>query len=374
MSKNVGDARITDEGLAELRSRIGKERPCAAWNEEASKDAIWHFAEGVGDDNPLWRDEEYAKQTRWGGIIAPPHFLHSCVMPSGGAPGGGLPGVFCMWAQDRWEWYQPIRVGDRIKGTGKLVTVEEKQGRFSGRMVDQTLLNTFVNQRGEVIARYWNTGLRFERTATREKKKYEHVDSTFKYTDDQMEAIIESYRNEKRRGNLPRYWEDTQVGEEMAPIVKGPLTVTSMVTWLMGWGSPLCKTDRIAHLYMDSHPGARIVDPATNVPDLPECSHWNLDLAKHSGLPGLYDIGAQRVSWCGHFMTDWIGDDGFLKGITVQLRSPNLVGDTTRISGKVTGKRIEGDEHLVECEFLGENQKGETTTRGNALVALPSKK
>ncbi len=172
MAKSADYGRITEEGIAELIGRIGRERPIASWNEVASKDAIHHFAEGLGDDNPLWRDEEYAKKTKYGCIIAPPLFLHSCVMPSGGAPGGGLPGVFGLWAQDYWEWYQPIRVNDRITGTGKLVTVNVKEGRFAGRMVEQTLLNTFYNQRGEVIARYWNTALRHERSAAREKKKY----------------------------------------------------------------------------------------------------------------------------------------------------------------------------------------------------------
>jgi acyl dehydratase len=38
---------------------------------------IRHFADGLGDTNPLWTDEEYAKRTKWGGIIAPPCFLYS---------------------------------------------------------------------------------------------------------------------------------------------------------------------------------------------------------------------------------------------------------------------------------------------------------
>lgn len=373
MAEESTFGRITEEGLAELRSRIGLERPIVQWNEMASKDTIYHFAEGLGDDNPLWTDEEYASKTRYGCILAPPLFLHSCCMPAGGAPGGGLPGVFGMWAQDLWEWYLPIRVNDRISGNGKLVEVKEKEGRYAGKMVEQTLLNTFYNQKGEVIAKYWNTALRFERKAAREKGKYTKIEK-YRYSEEEMQRIEEAYLKEKRRGAEPRYWEDTRIGEEVTPLVKGPLTVTSMVTWLMGWGSPLCKTDRIAHLYMQKRPGARMVDPVTNVPDLPEASHWNEELARHSGLPAGYDIGAQRISWFGHLMTDWIGDDGFLKRLKVQLRGPNLVGDTMWCKGKVIDKRIEGSEHLVECEMWGENQKGEITTRSNAVVVLPSRK
>ena len=36
-------------------------------NEVASRDLIRHYADGIGDDNPLWRDVNYARNTRWGG-------------------------------------------------------------------------------------------------------------------------------------------------------------------------------------------------------------------------------------------------------------------------------------------------------------------
>jgi len=42
--------------------------------------AIRHFVEALGDPNPLYTDAEYARQTRWGGIIAPPTFL--CTIPA----------------------------------------------------------------------------------------------------------------------------------------------------------------------------------------------------------------------------------------------------------------------------------------------------
>ena len=73
-------------------------------------------------------------------------------------------------------------------------------------------------------------------------------------------------------------------------------------------------------------------------------------------------------------MTNWIGDDGFLKKLSVQVRRFNLVGDTTWCKGKVVNKHISEGEHLVECEIWGENQRGEITAPGHAVVRLPSKK
>lgn len=44
---------------------------------EIEKETIRRFADAVGDYNPLYWDEEYAKKSRYGAIIAPPGFLSS---------------------------------------------------------------------------------------------------------------------------------------------------------------------------------------------------------------------------------------------------------------------------------------------------------
>ena len=75
----------------------------------------------------------------------------------------------------------------------------------------------------------------------------------------------------------------------------------------------------------------------------------------------------------GHLLTNWMGDDGFLKAMHVELRRFNVVGDTTWCKGKITGKRIEGGEYLVDMDIWGENQRQQVTTRGNATIRLPSR-
>ena len=58
--------KITEQGLADLRTRIGVkiENTVEPWNYEATRDAIRHYAHGIGDDNPLWCDPAYAKTTK----------------------------------------------------------------------------------------------------------------------------------------------------------------------------------------------------------------------------------------------------------------------------------------------------------------------
>ena len=68
---------ITDEGVARLRARIGVAHPHPQPPHYLfpNEDAFRHVARAYGDDNPLWCDSDYAKRTRWGGPIAPPHLV-----------------------------------------------------------------------------------------------------------------------------------------------------------------------------------------------------------------------------------------------------------------------------------------------------------
>src|ERR1700722_11837047 len=70
---------LTEEGNERLRKRLGIpfNQPRPAHNREVTWDGSRHFANGYGDDNPLWCDPEYARGTRWGGLIAPPNFLYT---------------------------------------------------------------------------------------------------------------------------------------------------------------------------------------------------------------------------------------------------------------------------------------------------------
>ena len=69
--------KITDAALESLRERIGVpiENTAEPWCHEATRDNIRHYAHGIGDDNPLWCDPDYAAKTRYGGIVALPTFL-----------------------------------------------------------------------------------------------------------------------------------------------------------------------------------------------------------------------------------------------------------------------------------------------------------
>ena len=53
--------------------------------------------------------------------------------------------------------------------------------------------------------------------------------------------------------------------------------------------------------------------------DVPELVHMEETRAQEIGIPGAYDYGCQRSSWLGHVLTNWMGDDGFLKSFYMEL-------------------------------------------------------
>jgi acyl dehydratase len=117
MSEEHG--RITDEGIAKLRARIGKGFPGRRpWRTEVTRDAIYHLALAIGDLNPLYLDDEYARKTRWGTLLAPPIIVQSMdtlrAVGHSGLP-EGLPGVHSIWTGSLYEWERPVKLGDRLR-------------------------------------------------------------------------------------------------------------------------------------------------------------------------------------------------------------------------------------------------------------------
>jgi hypothetical protein len=284
-----------------------------------------------------------------------------------------LPGVLGFWANDRWHWNQPVWEGTRLEAVAQLEAVEEKQSSFSGRSIAQRDKTTFFGPAGEVLAEYRRTILRLERGEARRRHKYGDYQPA-RYSEDDLSAIGRQYELEpaQRRGAEPRYWEDVSLGDSLGRLVKGPLTITNVVGFLLGWGSPMCQTNRIAHQYLAEHPGARLFDSERGIEDTLEAAHWDPYFAQMSGLPDGYDFGCQRISWLAHLVTDWCGDEGFLSDLHVFLRRPNHLGDTTWLSGRVVGKRQSEDGGLVDCELTATNQRGDITATGTATVKLPA--
>ncbi|MCW5657035.1 MAG: MaoC family dehydratase N-terminal domain-containing protein [Burkholderiaceae bacterium] len=368
--------KITDRGLDELRARIGVKigHTVEPWCHEATRDNIRHYAHGIGDDNPLWCDPAYAAGTQHGGIIALPSFLFATDRIVSGYV-GGLPGVHAMWSGADWTWYQPVRRNDEIHTEARLKDAIVRETQFAGRAVQQIYHVDFFNQQGDRVAEADSWCFRTERDHAREKgTKYTEVRrrEPRRYTREEIAEACRLYADEPVRGATPRHWEDVAEGEALPTMLKGPMTVTGFIAYAQGWGGLYIRANKLAWKLVDDHPGLGITN-RFGVPDVPERVHWEEEFALEVGAPGAYDYGPERCSWLTHHLTNWMGDDGFLRRATCKIRRHNPAGDMLFIKGHVKRKFVEAGRKLVEIEQEARNQDGELSVLGSGVVELPSR-
>jgi len=140
-------------GVEELKIETGVEWEFGVY--EIERGMIRQFARATDDPNPLWQDEEHARRSQYGGIIAPPTFILTVgfeqvqkkmdtLMPTGvGRLHGGT----------ELECFEPVRPGDAITVSGKIAHVRERAGSKLGKMVFVTFEISYKNQRQELVAR-----------------------------------------------------------------------------------------------------------------------------------------------------------------------------------------------------------------------------
>lgn len=154
------DPVITDE----MRKIVGVESEPSIY--EIEKEPIRRWAEAIGDPNPLYRDEEYARRSKYGGVIVPPGFLGNYAYPvktGKPAPRVKLPFSRALAGGNEYEFFKPVRAGEVITATTRLADIYERQGRPGiGRMLFLVNEVTHRSQQGEIVARTRHTSIYYE--------------------------------------------------------------------------------------------------------------------------------------------------------------------------------------------------------------------
>jgi len=148
-----------------LKAMIGRaEDPVVHKVEEG---AIQRYARSVDDPNPLYNDVEYAAQSQWGRLMAPPGFSGWPVKAKGfdmfklfeklqkaGAPLGLLDGGV------EFEFFGHIGAGDMLISVTRVANIEGRETKMGPTMVT-TVETTSINERGTVVMIMRNTLLHF---------------------------------------------------------------------------------------------------------------------------------------------------------------------------------------------------------------------
>ena len=224
---------VDEASLREALEYVGVPLRLEQWNTEASADAIRHYAMGIGDPNPLWQDESYARDSAQGVIVAPPTFLYSVYV--GFAP--GLPGLPAYLRRVDWRFLDWVRRGDQLRTSVSLrdaALVENKHGAKRIHQYPRTEYSrttaagtsTLIASSDDTVVRPPGPG---HPGALAYEPRPEHG-----YSEAELADIERAVLAVRRRGPQPRYWEDVEAGDQVDRIVKGPYTRMTMLCYHMG--------------------------------------------------------------------------------------------------------------------------------------------
>ena len=368
----LAEASITNEVLEEWEERIGMNlRIGNIFNQNVSYEAIRNYVNGIGDNNPLYRDEKYAEKTRYGSLIAPPSWLYS-VFPTWVLQ--GLPGIHAFHSGNDWVFYKPIFLNDKITAQCKFTGFDVKPSKFAGKTVFEYQRATFFNQRSELVAKTDLWIIRAERHTARKKGKYSNIKLPHPWTEEELKKVDEEVLSEQIRGSEIRYWEDVEVGEELPPVVKGPFGLTDIIAYCVGAAPVQIAAHGVQLRLYKKHPAWGFRDPETFAWEPVYGVHYNKAAARAIGNPYPYDVGAQRHGWLINLLTNWMGDEGWLKKSYAEYRRFVYHSDVVWFRGKVIRKYVDDEgEYCVDIETSGVNQRGENTMPGVSTVVLPSR-
>ena len=134
------------------------------------------------------------------------------------------------------------------------------------------------------------------------------------------------------------YADDVNVGDELPPLLKGPIQQIQLTRYAGASG--------------DFNP-----------------IHQDDEFAKSAGMGGVFAHGMLSMGFVAQALTDWAGA-GRVTQPGVRFAAPVRLKDVVTCRRRVVAKSSKDDRPLAELEIWAANQRGETVVAGRATVSL----
>jgi hypothetical protein len=352
---------------------------------------IRRWAQGMQNPHPCYYEEGFARESRFGELVAPQSFAVCTDDSHGAAPAiqGHIPGTHMLFGGDEWWFFGPrMRPGDRFRHERMLFDYKVTQTKFAGPTMFSRGDTTYVNDRGEIVCKQRSTSIRYRADQARERGAF--MDRQPKaWTDEELKALekekFEYYQSFLDLGHERRLF--VKIGDRLPTRPIGPHTIASFTTewrsFLMSvWGSfrdsggpsGLWNAGWLPEMDRDRE-GAKI-DPALGdgLYYGPSRGHVQDRYANLIGLPRSYGYGASMGAWILDYLSNWAGEWGEIIHSRMSYRAPAFTGDVTYLNGEV--KQISEERRtgqpLAVIEVVMTNQREEVMASGEAEVRLPT--
>ena len=352
---------------------------------------VRRWAQGMQNPNPLHFDVDYAADSVFGQIVAPQSYTVNCTVGHGATPAiqGYIEGTHMLFGGDEW-WFKGPRVfpGDLVTSDRMLYDYVVKETKFAGPTMFSRGDTNYLNQRGQVVGKQRSTSIRYyAEEAARRGGDYGEAREDPVWTQEQLEQIdaekMEYYRSFLELGHEKRLF--VEMGEKLPRRPIGPHTVATLTTeWraynMTIWGatynegeSSTLEAGWIPEMSRDQE-GAKI-DPSNSdgLYKGPSRGHVQPEYARLIGMPRSYGYGATMGAWIMDYLSNWVGEHGWVIHSDMKYTGPAHTGDATYIDGEVTGvDHTRPDGPVANVAVRMTTQTGALMAKGDAQIQLPS--
>jgi acyl dehydratase len=397
VSKKSAGPEITELDLSDVDHRVGQLVGGGQLWDPCSSSDIRRWVMAMDYPNPLHWDEEFARASVFGGLIAPQSIAVGLDYGHGAAPAcvGHIPGSHLIFGGEEWWFYGcPVRPGDKLFQERRFHDYKVTETKFAGPTMFSRGDTTHTNQHGVLVARERATSIRYLAAEAERRGMYEsQLGAVKRWTEAELAKIGKLRHNwlmSNRMGVSPHF-EEVKVGEVLPRRVIGPHSIASFTTeyraflfniWgTFGWVAPPGVED--PWIYQDpgwtegfafDEEGAKI-DPRKRDGLYVGPSRGHIDSARASevGMVRAYGYGATMGAWCTDYLAYWAGHDGMVRHSKGNFRGPAFEGDVTYFDAEIIGKEPESTwgVPLVQVKLRLTNQDSGVVADCTAEVELP---
>jgi acyl dehydratase len=397
VTEKTAEPEITELDLADVDHRVGKPVGGGQLWDPCSSSDIRRWVMAMDYPNPLHWDEEFARSSKFGGLVAPQSIAVALDYGHGAQPAcvGHIPGSHLIFGGEEWWFYGcPLRAGDKLFQERRFHGYKVAETKFAGPTVFSRGDTSHTNQHGVLVARERSTAIRYLRSEATRRALYDsQLGAVKRWTKTEL-AEIAKVRHDwilSNRMGISPHFENVKVGDKLPRRVIGPHSIATFTTeyraflfniWgTFHWVSPPGVKD--PWIYQDpgwvdgfafDEDGARI-DPRKRdgLYVGPSRGHIDGDKASEVGMARAYGYGATMGAWCTDYLAYWAGHYGMVRHSKADFRGPAFEGDVTYFDAEVVGRYAESawGVPLVQVKLRLTNQDGGVLVDCTAEVELP---